>query len=131
MKIKEALIASALIAAAPFPVSAARGVAVSATAAPSRSAKSAASDCSDMSLRVALAKARAEMSAILPGSNGDAAAFEGAMNSDADFNERVKGAFGNADLIKSEYSRGGGCVVTVQLSLAALQGLSGARKAVN
>ena len=81
--------------------------------------------CSDMAVRVALAKTQAEMRALLPGVNDDPVSVSAVMNSDPRFAEQVKTIFGNSDLIKSEYLKEGKCVVTVQLSLDRLQNLAG------
>jgi len=97
------LVSLGMIAAAPFPVSAARRDA----AVPMRSASEA---CSDLSLRLALETAQAEMRELLPGATVDS--FAGAMNADSTFNSKVQEAFGRSDLVKSEYSSAG-CVVTV------------------
>lgn len=85
------------------------------------------SQCADLAVKLAVAKARAEMSALLPASSADPDAVAQAMASDRRFARRVEQVFGASDLIKSEYSAGRGCVVTVQLPLDRLQLLAGAR----
>lgn len=104
MKIKS-LLASLIVLCA-------SAVAVSAARLPTpRAPKIDAASCSDLPLRMALLRAQAEMRALLPGKAGPGEVGR-AMESDAAFSGRVKEVFGNSDMVKSEYSRGGGCVVT-------------------
>lgn len=88
------------------------------------SARISAEECSRLALKASIAKARAEMSTVAPGAARDLAAFGKAMDSDRRLAARVKRAFGNADIIKSEYTRGRDCVVTVKLPLDRLQNLT-------
>jgi hypothetical protein len=82
-----------------------------------------ADECSALAVSATLAKARAEMRALLPAQPADPADIGGAMNSDRRLAEGIKRTFGNSDLIKSEYSTRGDCVVTLKLSVDRLQKL--------
>ena len=78
-------------------------------------------ECSALALKATIAKARAEMRSLVPGMPGGLSGISASMTSDRRLSERIKQTFGNSDLIKSEYSRKGGCVVTLKLSLDRLQ----------
>lgn len=123
MKIKSLLASLLLLSSSAVTVSAARLTAP-------RAPKISASTCSDLPLRVALLKAQEEMRALLPGKAGPGE-VQRAMESDPGFNRRVKEVFATSDVVKSEFSRDGGCVVTVKLSLDRLQSLTGAVASVN
>ena len=132
-KISSLIASLVVIAAAVHPVGAARfdGAPVPRPAARRAPTTLRAEDCSEFSLRVAVAKAQAEMRALLPAGDGGPAAIERAMNADARFSARVQRVFGGSDIVKSEYTRREGCVVTVRLPLDRLQALSRARTSVN
>jgi hypothetical protein len=87
-------------------------------------AKLSADECSMLAVKAAIAKARAEMASIDAHAVSDPAAFGKAMDADRGLSSRVKNTFGNSDLIKSEYTRGRDCVVTVKLPLDRLQALT-------
>ena len=83
-----------------------------------------ADECSTLALKATIAKARAEMRALLPGRPGDPADVGSAMASDRRLSEGIKRTFGNSDLIMSQYSKRGECVVTLKLPLDRLQRLA-------
>ena len=86
-------------------------------------ARMTADECSTLAVQATLAKARAEMRALLPARPGDPAYIGAAMNSDARLADSIKRTFGNSDLITSAYSKRGECVVTLKLSVDRLQRL--------
>jgi hypothetical protein len=86
-----------------------------------RSPRLSGDECSTLALKATIAKARAEMRALVPGASDNLAGISAAMTSDRRLSERVQQAFGNSDVIKSEYSPRGDCVVTLKLPLDRLQ----------
>jgi hypothetical protein len=88
-----------------------------------RRARTTQDECSTLAVQATLAKARAEMRGLLPSQPADPADIGAAMNSDRRLAEGIKRTFGNSDLIKSEYSQRGECVVTLKLSVDRLQKL--------
>ena len=80
--------------------------------------------CSNLALKAAIAKARLEMKQIDPMLPSDPDALGSAMNSDRGLSEKIQRTFGNSDVIKSEFSPRGECVVTVKLPLERLQRLA-------
>ena len=77
--------------------------------------------CGDLALQATIAKARMEMRAVLPQAQNDLAGISAAMNADRRVSDGIKRTFGDADLIKAEYSSKGGCVVTLKLPLDRLR----------
>ena len=81
-------------------------------------------ECSTLAVNAAIAKARAEMRSLLPGTPKDLTGITTAMDSDRRLAENIKQTFGYSDLIVSEYSKRGECVVTLKLPLDRLQRLA-------
>ena len=92
--------------------------------APPPAARATRSECSDIAVTLALAKARRELDALLPRADGDPAAVTAAMAADSRVADAVARTFASSDLVKSEYTRGGDCVVTVRLPLDRLRRLT-------
>lgn len=91
---------------------------------PPPAARATRSECSDIAVTLAVAKARRELDALLPSAGGDPAAVTAAMTADSRVADAVATTFASSDLVKSEYTRGGGCVVTVRLPLDHLRRLT-------
>ncbi len=88
-----------------------------------RKARMTEDQCSALAVQATLAKARAEMRALLPTQPADPADIGAAMKSDRRLAEGIKQTFGNSDLIESSYTKRGECVVTLKLSVDRLQKL--------
>jgi hypothetical protein len=78
-------------------------------------------ECSALAVNATLARVHAEMRSLLPAIPKDLADVGTAMNSDRRLSEGIKRTFANTDLIMSEYSERGECVVTLKLSVDRLR----------
>ena len=91
---------------------------------PPPAARATRSECSDFAVTLAVAKARRELDALLPRAGGDPAAVSPAMHAASRVANAVARTFAASDLVKSEYTGAGGCIVTVRLPLDRLRRLS-------
>jgi hypothetical protein len=82
-----------------------------------------ADECSMLALRATLAKTRAELRTVVPVGSVAPNAIGLAMNSDRRLSDGIKRTFANSDVIMSQYTKRGECVVTLKLSVDRLEKL--------
>lgn len=92
--------------------------------APPPRARLTARDCERSALQATLIKARYQARAL-----GSPARIAASLDADDALGSRVKAVFGGSDLIASEYTEDGGCVVTARLPAELLSEMAGPARA--
>jgi hypothetical protein len=81
-------------------------------------------ECSTLAVNATLARVHAEMRSLLPTIPRDLADVGTAMDSDRRLSDGIKRTFVNSDVVVSEYTKRGECVVTLKLSVDRLRVLA-------